>query len=123
MAAWLRHAPQQLQVVLGELLAAVLRVELDDAERPCPSGGAQRHAHDRADAEVGDALAQVEPLVGRGVLAEEGAWPVSRQRLTMLRLKRAVVVRPPPGLDHPRMSLRLASSRRMMKPRSACLKT
>src|SRR5207248_1744540 len=44
---------EQLEVVLGELLEAVLRVELDDAVGDGVGRPDQRHAHDRADAGVG----------------------------------------------------------------------
>src|SRR5262249_12376744 len=64
-------APGQLQSLLGELLAAVLGVELDDAER-LAVGAADRHAHDGADAEVHYRLAQLDAVVAAGVVGEEG---------------------------------------------------
>ena len=55
-------ADQQLQVVLGEPLPLVERVDLQRAER-LAFAVEQRGAHHRANAEVGDALAHLEPLV------------------------------------------------------------
>ena len=36
-----------------------------------PSGGHKRHAHDRADAEIDDALTELDAVVAAGVIAEE----------------------------------------------------
>src|SRR5262249_37213809 len=52
------------------LLAAVLRVQLNDAER-LALRGTQRHAHHRADAEIDDTLAELNAVVAAGVIAEK----------------------------------------------------
>ena len=96
-------APEEAEVVLGELFAAILRVELDDAEG-LAVGGAKRHAHDGADAEIDDALAELDALVAGGVAAKEGLV-LSRHLRTMLLLKRAVVSSPARRLDQPRDQL------------------
>ena len=59
---------QHVQVFLEELLA-VAGVELDDPQG-FAVGGQERHAHDRADLQVGDRGAGRQVLVGAGVLAE-----------------------------------------------------
>ena len=64
------HRGQDVQVFLVELLA-VAGIELDDAQR-LAVGGEQRHAHHRADLEVGDRGAGRQVLVGAGILAEHG---------------------------------------------------
>ncbi len=70
-----RHAPQEFQILLGKLFAAILRVELNDAER-LAFGRTQGHTHHRANAEIDDALAELDAIVAAGVVAEKGLRPL-----------------------------------------------
>ena len=86
-------AQQQLQVVLGELLDAVLRVELDDAERLALRRFASgTHITERMRKSA--MLCDVAKRLSAEASSLRSASPVSRQRWTMLLLKRALASSP-----------------------------
>src|SRR5262245_46670683 len=93
------HTAEQFQVGLHELLGAILRVQLNDAKR-LPLGVAERHAHDRANAEIDNGLAELHAVVLRGVVAKEGLRGLQALPDDASAEASVTLVLLPPGLDN-----------------------
>ena len=64
------NAPKQFEIVLSKLLAAILRINLNNA-KSLTSNTTQRHAHHRTDFKIHNTLAGLHPAILAGIITQK----------------------------------------------------